>query len=168
MIYFDLRRYLPLLLFIGLAWGKDLNLVSSDGKAITIKQAKYGFSGEIFYLNGIKYVLKDVNQKKKIIKVKKVYRTAIGQLINYSKYQEIPFDSIYTFRYIEQSFNIIPMLIGGGIGYYFLSHPEPGNFYVHPYWLVYASFLPGLALSLVPKFSEELIVGDGDWSIKVK
>ena len=163
-----MRRYLPLILFIGLAWGEDLHLVSSNGKSITIKQAKYGFSGEIFYLNGIKYVLKDVNQKKKIIKVKKVYRTAISQLINYHKYQELPFDSIYAFRYIEQSFNIIPMLIGGGIGYYFLSHPEPGNFYVHPYWLVSASFLLGLDLSLVPRFSEKLIVGDGEWSVKVK
>ena len=70
MIYFDLRRYLPPLLLFGLAWGKDLHLVYSDGKAITIKQAKYGFPGEIFYLNGIKYVLKNVNQKKKIIRVK--------------------------------------------------------------------------------------------------
>ena len=161
-----MRRFLPLLLFIGLAWGKDLHLVSSDGRAITIKQAKYGFSGEIFYLNGIKYVLKDVNQKKKIIKVKKFYRTAIGQLINFNKYQEIPFDSIYSFRYIEQSFNIIPMLIGSGIGYYFLSHPEADVFYV-PFGTLPALSL-GLELSLVPKFSEELIVGDGDWSIKVK
>ena len=111
-----MTKHLTLLLLIGLAWGKDLHLVSSDGKAITIKQAKYGFSGETLYLNGIKYVLKDVNQKKKIIKVKKVYRTSIGQLINYNKYQKIPFDSVYSFRYIEQRFNIIPLLIGGVIG----------------------------------------------------
>ena len=161
-----MTKYLTLLLFIGLAWGKDLHLVSPDGRAITIQQAKYGFSGEIFYLNGIKYVLKDVNQKKKIIKVKKFYRTAIGQLINFNKYQEIPFDSIYSFRYIEQSFNIIPMLIGSGIGYYFLSHPEADAFYVLFGTLPALSL--GLELSLVPKFSEELIVGDGDWSIKVK
>ena len=51
MIRLDMRRYLPLILFIGLAWGEDLHLVSSNGKSITIKQAKYGFSGEIFYLN---------------------------------------------------------------------------------------------------------------------
>ena len=161
-----MTKHLTLLLFIGLAWGKDLHLVYSDGKAITIKQAKYGFSGEIFYLNGIKYVLKDVNQKKKIIKVKKVYRTAIGQLINYKKHQEIPFDSIYTFRYIEQSFNIIPMLIGGGIGYYFSLNKEE---YI-PYYFFgpIPAFSLGLVLSIVPKFSEELIVGDGEWSIKVK
>ena len=37
-------RIFPVLLFIGLAWGKDLHLVYSDIKAITIKQAIYGFS----------------------------------------------------------------------------------------------------------------------------
>ena len=30
------------------------------------------------------------------------------------------------------------------------------------------AFSLGLALPLVPKFSEELIMGDGAWSIKVK
>ena len=163
-----MRRFLPLLLFIGLAWGKDLHLVSSDGRAITIKQAKYGFSGEIFYLNGIKYVLKDVNQKKKIIKVKKFYRTAIGQLINYKKYQEIPFDSIYTFRYIEQSFNIIPMLIGGGIDYYFSLKKGKEEYIPYYFFGPIPAFSLGLVLSIIPKFSEELIVGDGEWSIKVK
>ena len=161
-----MRRYL-LLLFIGLAWGKDLHLVYSDGKAIAIKQAKYGFSGEIFYLNGIKYVLKDVNQKKKIIKVKKFYRTAIGQLINYKKYQEIPFDSIYTFRYIEQSFNIIPMLIGGGIDYYFSLKKGKEEYYPYYFFGPIPAFSLGLVLSIIPKFSEELIVGDDGWSIKI-
>ena len=155
-----------MLLFIGLAWGKDLNLVSSDGKAITIKQAKYGFSGETLYLNGTKYVLKDVNQKKKIIKVKKVYRTGISQLINYNKYQKIPYDSVYSFRYIEQRFNIIPLLISGGIGYHFLSKPKADTLSL--YLGTIPAFSLGLTLSFLPKFSEELIVGSGAWSIKVK
>ena len=159
-------RIFPIFLFIGLVWGKDLHLVSSDGKAITIKQAKYGFFGETLYLNGTKYVLKDVNQKKKIIKVKKVYRTGIGQLINYNKYQKIPFDSVYSFRYIEQRFNIIPLLIGGVIGNHFLSKPKADklSFLIG----TIPAFSLGLTLSFLPKFSEELIVGDGAWSIEVK
>ena len=159
-----MTKHLTLLLFIGLAWGKDLNLVSSDGKAITVKQAKYGFSGETLYLNGTKYVLEDVNQKKRIIKVKKVYRTSIGQLINYNKYQKIPFESVYSFRYIEQRFNIIPLLIGGGIGYHFLSKGD----FASAYFGTIPAFALGLGLSLLPKFSEELIVGSGAWSIQIK
>ena len=166
LLYNRITKIFPIFLFIGMVWGKDLHLVSSDGKAITIKQAKYGFSGETLYLNGTKYVLKDVNQKKKIIKVKKVYRTGIGQLINYNKYQKIPFDSVYSFRYIEQRFNIIPLLIGGGIGYHFLSKPKADtlSFYIGSI----PAFSLGLTLSFLPKFSEELIVGSGAWSIKVK
>ena len=159
-----MTKVFPIFLFIGLAWGKDLNLVSSDGKAIIIRQAKYGFFGETLYLNGIKYVLKDVNQKKEIIKVKKVYRTVIGQLINYNKYQKIPFDSVYSFRYIEQRFNIIPLLIGGGVGVHFLSKGD----FASAYFGTIPAFSLGLGLSFLPKFSEELIVGNGAWSIEVK
>ena len=164
LLYNRITKIFPIFLFIGLVWGKDLNLISSDGKAITIKQAKYGFSGETLYLNGTKYVLKDVNQKKKIIKVKKVYRTGIGQLINYNKYQKIPFDSVYSFRYIEQRFNIIPLLIGGVIGNYFLSKGDAAS----AYFGTVPAFALGLGLSLLPNFSEELIVGSGAWSIEVK
>ena len=58
------------------------------------------------------------------------------------------------------------MLIGSGIGYYFLYKPKADTLS-----FVFGSipaFSLGLALSLVPKFSEELVVGDGAWSIKVK
>ena len=164
LLYNRITKIFPIFLFIGLVWGKNLNLVSFDGKAITVKQARYGFTGETFYLNGTKYVLKDVNQNKRIIKVKKVYRTGIGQLINYNKYQEISFDSVYSFRYIEQRFNIIPLLIGGVIGNYFLSKGDAAS----AYFGTVPAFALGLELSLLPKFSEELIVGDGAWSIEVK
>ena len=36
-----MRRYLPILLFIGLAWGQDLHFVSADGKTVTIKKANF-------------------------------------------------------------------------------------------------------------------------------
>ena len=108
--------------------------------------------------------MKDVNQKKRIIKVKKVYHTGIGQLINYNKYQEIPFDSVYSFRYVEQRFRIVPIFIGGGVGVHFLSKGD----FASAYFGTIPAFALGLGLSLLPKFSEELIVGDGAWSIKVK
>ena len=109
-----MTKHFTLLLFIGLACGKDLHLVSSDGRAITIKQAKYGFSGEIFYLNGTQCLLKNMNYKTKTVEVK--YRQKFKFFLQHKK---IPFDSISSFRYVERSFRIIPMLIGGGIGYYF-------------------------------------------------
>ena len=156
-----MRRYLPLLLFIGLAWGQDLHFVSADGRSITIKQAKYGFTGEIFYLNGTQCFLKNVNYKTKMVEVK--YNQKFKFFL---QHKEIPFDSISSFRYVERSFRIIPMLIGGGIGCYFLYKPKADTLS-----LVFGtipSFSLGLALSLVPKFSKESIVGDGEWSIKVK
>ena len=35
-----------------MACRKNLHLVSSYRRTVSIKQAKYGFSGELFYLNG--------------------------------------------------------------------------------------------------------------------
>lgn len=156
-----MRGYLPILLLIGLACGKDLHLVSSDGRAVTIKQAKYGFSGEIFYLNGTQCLLKNVNYKTKMVEVK--YRQKFKFFLQHKK---IPIDSISSFRYKERSFRIIPMLIGGGIGYYFLYNPKADT--LSFVFGTIPAFSLGLTLSLVPKFSEELIVGDGAWSIKVK
>ena len=156
-----MRRYLPLLLFIGLAWGQDLHFVPADGRSITIKQAKYGFPAEVFYLNGTQCFLKNVNYKTKMVEVK--YKQTFKFFLQHKK---IPFDSISSFRYVERSFRIIPMLIGGGVGYYFLYKPKADTL-SFVFGTIPASTL-GLALSLVPKFSEELIVGDGTWSIKVK
>ena len=156
-----MTKHLTLLLFIGLAWGQDLHFVSADGKSITIKQAKYGFSGEIFYLNGTQCLLKNVNYKTKMVEVK--YKQKFKFFLQHKK---IPFDSISSFRYVERSFRIIPMLIGGGIGYYFLYNPKADT--LSFVFGTIPAFSLGLTLSLVPKFSEELIVGDGAWSIKVK
>ena len=156
-----MRRYLPILLLIGLACGKDLHLVSYDGRAVTIKQAKYGFSGEIFYLNGTQCLLKNVNYKTKMVEVK--YRQKFKFFL---QHKNIPFDSIASFRFKERSFRTIPMLIGGGIGYYFLYNPKADT--LSFVFGTIPAFSLGLALSLVPKYSKELIVGDGAWSIKVK
>ena len=81
------------------------------------------------------------------------------------KFEEVPFDSIYSFRYVERNFNIIPMLIGGIIGYYNMKKPNADTLS-----LVFGTiptFGLGLGLSFLPQFSEELIVGDDGWSIKI-
>ena len=156
-------RYFPLLLFIGLAWGQDLHFVSADGKTVTIKKANFRALGpyDFFYLNGTRCLLKNVNHKTKMVKI------ASNQKFKFSpQYKEIPFDSISSFRYMKRRFSIIPMLIGGGIGYYNLYKPKADT--LSFVFGTIPSFSLGLALSLVPKFSEELIVGDGAWSIKVK
>ena len=150
-------RYISLLLFIGLAWGQNLKFVNTDGQSVTI------LNSDLLYLNGTKYFLKDVNFKTKVVKVKKVYRTSIGQMINYNKYVEIPFDSIHSFRYLKRQFNIIPTLIGGGLGYYFLANPEADTLSLYLGTIPAVSL--GLLLSFIPQFNEELFLNDDGWSI---
>ena len=150
-------KHLPLLLFIGLAWGQNLKFINTDGQSVTI------LNSDLLYLNGTKYFLKDVNFKTKVVKVKKVYRTSIGQMINYNKYVEIPFDSIRSFRYLKQQFNIIPTLIGGGLGFYFLVNPEADTLSLYLGTIPAVSL--GILLSFIPQFNEELFLNDNGWSI---
>ena len=158
-------KHFPLLLFIGLTWGQSLKFVNTDEQSITIKKAKSSFNTHsTFYLNGTKYFLKDVNFKTKVVTVKKVRRTIIGYMFNYNKYKEIPFDSIRSFRYLKRSFSIIPMLIGGGLGVHFFSKDDAPSFYFG----TMPAFTFGVLLSFIPQFSEKLIVGDGEWTIKTK
>ena len=81
------------------------------------------------------------------------------------KFEEIPFDSFYSFRYVERNFNIIPMLIGGGIGYYNMT--KPNAYFLSFTFGTITTFGLGFGLSFLPQFSEELIVGDDGWSIKI-
>ena len=158
-----MRGYLSLLLFIGLAWGQSLKFVNTDGQSVIINPSQGGLTSGFLYLNGTKYFLKDVDYKTKMVKVKKVYRTGISQLINYNKYEEIPFDAIHSFKYIKRRFSAIPILIGGGIGYYFLANPKADtlSFYLG----TIPAFTLGLSLSIVPRYSEELLLSDDGWSI---
>ena len=153
-----MHRYLSLCLFIGLAWGQNLKFVNTDGQSVNI------LNSDLLYLNGTKYFLKDVNFKTKVVTVRKVHRTIIGYMINYNKYKEIPFDSIRSFRYLKRSFSIIPMLIGGGLGVHFYSEGDTPSLYFG----TMPAFTFGVLLSFIPQFSEELIVGDGEWTIKTK
>ena len=144
-----------------MVWGKSLKLVNTDGQSVIIKPSQGTLislpTSGLLYLNGTKYVLFDVDYEAKTVRVKKYYRTNIGRIINYFNYEEIPFDSIRSFRY-KRRFNIIPMLIGGGIGYYNMAKPNAD------FLSFYLGTIPavslGLYLSIIPQFSEELIVGD--------
>ena len=155
-----MRRYLTIFLLIGLAWGKSLKLVNTDGESVIIKPSQGTLislpTTGLFYLNGTKYVLFDVDYETKTVRVKKYYRTNIGRIINYLNYEEISFDSIYSIKYIKRRFNIIPLLIGGGVGVYFLSKGD----FASVYFGTMPAFAFGLSLSVLPKFSEELFLSN--------
>ena len=114
----------------------------------------------MLYLNGKKYVLKEVDYESKIVKVKRGHNT-YSQMLNYFKNEEISFDSIHSFRYVEQRFSIVPILIGGGVGVHFLSKGDFASFYFG----TMPAFTLGLSLSVLPKFSEELFLSNDGWSI---
>ena len=114
-------------------------------------------------MNGTKFFLNDIDFEAKTVKVKRVYRTALGRLINYNKYEYIPFDSIDSFRFLKRQFNIIPMLIGVGIG---VSFSSKGDF-PSLYFGAIPAFISGIVLSFMPQFSEELIVGGDKWFIVI-
>ena len=159
-----MHRYLSLLLFIGLVWGKNLKLVNTDGQSVIIKPSTFNLQGllssGLLYLNGTKYVLKEVDYESKIVKVKRGHNT-YSQMLNYFKNEEISFDSIHSFRYVEQRFSIVPILIGGGLGVHFLSKRDFASFYFG----TMPAFTLGLSLSVLPKFSEELFLSNDGWSI---
>lgn len=153
-----MTKYITLLLFIGLAWGKSLKFVNTDGESVIVNESKFGlhFYSSLFYLNGTRYIIKKIDFKTKLINVQKR---------GFLKFEEVPFDSIYSFRYVERNFNIIPMLIGGVIGYYNMKKPNADT--LSFIFGTIPTFGLGLGLSFLPQFSEELIVGDDGWSIKI-
>tara|TARA_Y100001970_G_scaffold111994_1_gene139788 strand:+ start:1795 stop:2283 length:489 start_codon:yes stop_codon:yes gene_type:complete len=159
-----MTKHLTLLLFIGLSWGKSLKLVNTDGQLVIIKPSTFNLQGQhsrgLLYLNGTKYVLKEVDYESKIVKVKRGHNT-YSQMFYYFKNEEISFDSIHSFRYVERRFSIIPILIGGGIGVQFFSTGDTASFFFG----TIPAFTFGLGLSLLPKFSEELFLSNDGWSI---
>ena len=156
-----MTKYITLLLFIGLVWGQSLKFLKNDGQSVIINPSGYDLKGDLLYLNGTKFFLNDIDYEAKTVKVKKVYRTAIGRLINYNKYEYIPFDSIDSFRFLKRQFSIIPMLIGVGIGVSFSLKGDTPSLYFG----TIPAFISGIFLSFMPQFSEELIIGDDKWFI---
>ena len=159
-----MTKHIKLLLFIGLAWGQQsLKFININGQSVIIKKAQFGSLNPYnnFYLNGIKYQLEDVDLKKKVVKVKTVKKFKF-----FHECEEIPFDSIYSFRYIERYFNIIPVMIGGGIGHYFLSNPKADT--LSFIFGTIPAYTFGLVLSFIPRYSEKLILGGSEWTIKIE
>ena len=160
---FIITKYLILFLFINLVSAQSLKFVNTSGQTITIKKAKSRVlnSYSIFYLNENKYLLDNVDYKTKIVKVIKA-----GKFNFFPKYEEIPFDSISSFRYMKQYFSIFPMIIGGSIGYYFLAKPRADTLSFVFGTIPAYSF--GFALSFLPKYSEKLTLSDGGWTVKIE
>ena len=90
----------------------------------------------------------------------------VGKFKLFPHYEEIPFDSISSFRYVEQYFSIFPMIIGGGIGYYFLTKPRADT--LSFVFGTIPAFTLGFGLSFLPKYSEKLTLSDGGWAIYIE
>ena len=153
-------KHLPLLLFIGLAWGQSLNFKNND-KTIKIE------TGEKFQLNGDKYTLvKTVNSKEYVVVEK--HKSSIQDTLK--------FDSIVSFKYYEKSLksfssNTIKctkygILIGAIAGL-----PEGINYGFH--WVILGGILHGglgalcgaVYSMLRPIASEQIILEKEGWYI---
>tara|TARA_B100000579_G_C22413342_1_gene657335 strand:- start:196 stop:678 length:483 start_codon:yes stop_codon:yes gene_type:complete len=159
-----MRRYLSLLLFIGLAWGQHLKLANTEGDTVLIKQ------GEKFVLDNGHYTLKKVDYQNRSIIIKG--RLLPWILFPYSavnllyRDKEIRFDSIRSLKYIRNPFNIMGILIGGGFGGYLFFYTNFDYNLSEPLGAIFAGF--GITLSITePTFSKKIILNDDEWSIVI-
>ena len=159
-----MHRYLPLLLFIGLAWGQHLKLANTEGDTVLIKQ------GEKFVLDNGHYTLKKVDYQNRSIIIKG--RLLPWILFPYSavnllyRDKEIRFDSIRSLKYIRNPFNIMGILIGGGFGGYLFFYTNFDYNLSEPLGAIFAGF--GITLSITePTFSKKIILNDDEWSIVI-
>ena len=155
-----MHRHLSLLLFIGLAWGQNLNFKNND-KTIKIE------TGEKLQLNGDKYTLVKTVYSKEYVVVEK-HKSSIQDTLR--------FDSIVSFKYYEKSLksfssNTIKctkygVLIGAIAGL-----PEGINYGFH--WVVLGGILHGglgalcgaVYSMLRPIASEQIILRKEGWYI---
>lgn len=149
-------------------FGKSLMLVHIDGQSTIIKQSKFILQGllssGLLYLNGAFDILKEIDYESKIVKVKRGHNR-YSQMLKYLKNEEISFDSIHSFRYVEQRFTIVPVLTSGGIGFYNMAKPNAD--FLSVYLGSISAITLGIVLSFVPRFSEKLFVGKDKWVIVV-
>ena len=61
---------------------------------------------------------------------------------------------------------LIIMIIGGGIGYYFLTKPRADT--LSFVFGTIPAFTLGFGLSFLPKYSEKLTLSDGGWAIYIE
>ena len=156
-----MRRYISLLLFIGLAWGQALHFKNNNNETIKIE------TGEKLQINDNKYTLLKTDYSKQYVLVNK-HNSQIQDTLS--------FDSVVSFKYYEKSLrsftpNIIKctkygVLIGAIAGL-----PEGINYGFH--WVLLGSVLYGGlgAFSgavygiLIPIASEEIILEEDGWYI---
>jgi len=120
-----MRRYISLLLFIGLAWGQALHFKNNNNETIKIE------TGEKLQINDNKYTLLKTDYSKQYVLVNK-HNSQIQDTLS--------FDSVVSFKYYEKSLrsftsNIIKctkygVLIGAIAGL-----PEGINYGLH--WVVF-------------------------------
>ena len=159
-----LTKYLPLLLFIGLAWGQSLNF-KNDDKTIKIE------TGEKLQLNGDKYTLLKTDYSKQYVLVKKH---------NSSRLDTLRFGSIVSFKYYEKSLRSFAssVLKGTAFGALFGAAGSviDGEIKYGFHWTILYSILFGGIGSiggatygiLIPIASEEIILEKDGWTIKTE
>ena len=154
-------KYLPLLLFIGLAWGQALHFKNNNNETIKIKP------GQKLHINDNKYTLLKTDYSKQYVLLKK----------HNSQIQDtLMFDSIMSFKYYEKSLGSFTSSVVKGAKYGVLAGailglPEAINYGFH--WVVLGSVLYGSLGAvggavygvLIPIESDKLILGDKEWTI---
>jgi hypothetical protein len=156
-----INRIIPLLLFIGLAWGQALHFKNKNNETIKIE------TGEKLQINDNKYTLVKTDYSKQYVLVNK-HNSQIQDTLS--------FDSVVSFKYYEKSLrsftpNIIKCTKYGVLIGAILGLPEGINY--GPHWVVLGSILWGGlgAFSgavygiLIPIASEEIILEEDGWYI---
>ena len=157
-------KHLPLLLFIGLAWGQDLKLANAYGDTVLVKQ------GERFILNGRQHTLIKVNYQNQTITAKgrlMPWVFAPFSFVNFLyKGKEINFNSIRFIKFMKLPYSILPMSIGGALGSYIYFIKAPSDYDWFNLFLGLNVATPGLVISITePTFSKKIILDNDEWSI---
>ena len=156
-----MKRYLSLLLFIGLAWGQALHFTNND-KTIKIE------TGEKLQINDNKYTLLKTDYSKQYVLVKKH---------NSSILDTLRFGSIVSFKYYEKSLRSFASSVLKGAKYGALFGAAgsviDGEIKYGFHWTVAYSIIFGITGSiggaiygiLIPIASEQIILEKEGWYI---
>ena len=156
-----MKRFLPLIIFIGLSWGQALHFKNNNNETIKIE------TGEKLQINDNKYTLLKTDYSKQYVLVKK-HNSQIQDTLS--------FDSVVSFKYYEKSLGSFTSSVVKGTKYGVLIGAVAGlvegiNYGVH--WVFLGSILYGGfgAFSgavygiLIPRASEEIILDKEGWYI---
>ena len=157
----DMYKYLPLLLFIGLAWGQALHFKNNNNETIKIKP------GQKLHINDNKYTLLKTDYSKQYILVKK-YNSQIQDTLT--------FDSVMSFKYYEKSLESFTSSVVKGTKYGLLIGAVVGlveGINYGPHWVVlgsvvyggFGAFSSAVYGILIPRSSKEIILYKEGWYI---